>query len=188
MKNSLLVRAAAAAASFILSAIIFAGCTAVPAGENGFKPSSILPGKSAYVVGTDISAEDITDFYYTYENINYNAFYQRYRFYAEDGKHLFFHETRERKDDYGPATEEDTTMKGTLELTDEEWAAFFALLKDGKVVKRSDSAESGGRGPWLYLYWKGDPSDYQEFSFASAGGDLSFEEFCERLKERDSAR
>ena len=141
------------------------------------------PGKSAYVVGTDISAEDITDFYYTYENINYNAFYQRYRFYTEDGKHLFFHETRERKDDYGPATDKDTTMIGTFELTDEEWAAFFDFLKGGKVINRVESAESGDRGPWLYLYWKGDPSEYQQFSFESAGTVLAFEEFCATLRD-----
>ena len=53
-----------------------------------------------------IPIEDITDFYYTYENINYNAFYQRYRFYVEDDKLMFFHETRERPNDYGWTTEE----------------------------------------------------------------------------------
>ena len=31
-----------------------------------------------------------------------------------------FHETRERKNDYGPCTEDDTTLIGTIELT---WTA-----------------------------------------------------------------
>ena len=86
----------------------------------------------ARVVGEDIQIGDITEFYYTYENINYNAFYQRYRFYTEDGKHLFFHETRERKDDYGPATEKDTTLTGTAELTDAS-----RLMRNRKPLRSS---------------------------------------------------
>ena len=57
--------------------------------------------KSEYTVGTDVRQADVTEFYYTYENINYNACYLRYRFYVEDGKYYFYHEARERKDDYG---------------------------------------------------------------------------------------
>jgi len=37
-------------------------------------------------------------------------------------------QTRERENDYGPATEKDTTLTGTFELTDEEWTAFFDLM------------------------------------------------------------
>lgn len=129
-------------------------------------------------VGKDILSEDITDFYYTVENINYDAFYQRYRFYTENGEHIFFHETRERKDDYGPCTEEDTTLTGTIALTEEEWARFYDLVVGGIVKDREDSAEAGGTGPWLYLYWKGDKSKYQQFSFASYGKEKEFEEFC----------
>ena len=47
-------------------------------------------------VGTDLPSEEIRDFYYTYNWIGYNAEYHRYRFFAEDGKHFFFHETRLR--------------------------------------------------------------------------------------------
>ena len=96
------------------------------------------------IVGTDIAFEDITDFYYTEENINYDAYYQRYRFYAEDGKHFFFHETRERKNDYGPCTEEDTVQTGTIELSDDQWSEFTALVKGGIVTVRKDTADSGG--------------------------------------------
>ncbi len=135
----------------------------------------------ARVVGEDIQIGDITEFYYTYENINYNAFYQRYRFYTEDGKHMFFHETRERKDDYGPATEEDTTLTGTAELTDEQWSEFFRAVSGGEVRKRTDSAESGSRGPWMYIYWNGDQSKYQKYSFPSYAEQKAFEEFCASL-------
>ena len=135
-------------------------------------------------VGKDIAADDITDFYYTKENINYGAFYQRYRFYVEDGKHLFFHETRQRPDDYGPCTEEDTTLTGTVELTEDQWDSFFELVSGGTVTARKESTESGGSGPWLYLYWKNDKSKYQQYSFASYGAQQEFEEFCLALTQR----
>ena len=46
-------------------------------------------------VGIDIAFEDITDFFYTYDASTAPPHYQRYRFFAEDGKHYFYHETRE---------------------------------------------------------------------------------------------
>ena len=112
---------------------MLAGCTAKEEAEG----MSLFSGEM--IVGTDIALEDITDFYFTKENINYNACYQRYRFYVEDGKHLFFHETRERKDDYGPCTEEDTVQIGTIELSDDQWAEFTALVQGGTVTERKDS-------------------------------------------------
>ena len=42
-------------------------------------------------VGTDLSAEEIRDFYYTYDWVGYNAEYHRYRFFTENGKYFFFH-------------------------------------------------------------------------------------------------
>ncbi len=156
----------------LMISLLLAGCS-------GKENTTVKKGR--YVVGDGIQIGDITEFYYTYENINYNAFYQRYRFYTEDGKHLFFHETRERKDDYGPATEEDTTLTGTVELTDEQWAAFYDALSGGSVSKRAESAESGSRGPWLYLYWTGDDSEYQEYAFPSYEAQKAFEEFCASL-------
>lgn len=136
---------------------------------------------SEKIVGRDILTGDITDFYYTVENINYDAYYQRYRFYDEDGKHMFFHETRERKDDYGPCTEDDTTRIGTVELTDEQWGQFAELVNGGRVRAREESADSGGTGPWLYLYWTNDKGKYQQFSFESYGTQSKFEEFCSAL-------
>lgn len=141
--------------------------------------------KSEYIVGKDIKINDLTEFYYTYSNINFNAFYQRYHFFVEDGKHMFFHETRERENDYGPATEKDTTLTGAFELTDEEWTAFFDLLKDGTVIKRTEHTGSGDSGPWMYLYWKNDKSKIQEFDFASYETQQSFKSYCEELAQRD---
>ncbi len=129
-------------------------------------------------VGKDITSSDVTEFYYTYSNINYNAFYQRYYLYAKDGSHYFFHETRERKNEYGPATEEDTTAKGTVLLTNEQWAKFFELISGGTVVEKAESAESGDSGPWFYLYWKGDKGKYCEYSFTSYGAQKTFEDYC----------
>ena len=132
-------------------------------------------------VGRDVLTDDISEFYYTYENINYDAFYQRYRFYIEDGKHMFFHETRERPGEYGPADENDTTSIGTIELSDEQWSEFYDLVCGGVITGREDSAESGDSGPWLYLYWNGDKSEYQVFEFESYSKEIEFEQFCQQL-------
>ena len=133
------------------------------------------------IVGTDIVYDDITDFYYTEENINFDAYYQRYRIYVENGKHMFFHETRERKNEYGPCTEDDTTLIGSIELSDDQWVQFCDLVKGGKVRAREDSADSGGTGPWLFLYWKNDKSKYQQFAFESYGRETEFEKYCVSL-------
>ena len=137
------------------------------------------------LVGTDISSDEISDFYYTEANINYDAYYQRYRFYVEDGKHLFFHETRERPNDYGPCTEEDATKTGTIDLTDDQWAEFIGLVSGGTVRAREESADSGDSGPWTYLYWTNDKSKYQQYSFESYGKQKEFEEFCLTLAGDD---
>ncbi len=159
----------------MMLAVVMAGCGAQE------EPADMSLFNSGKTVGKDIAVEDITDFYYTVEDINYDAYYQRYRFYIEDGKHIFFHETRERPGDYGPCTEEDTTLTGTMELTDEQWAQFTDLVSGGTVKARSDSAESGDTGPWLYLYWTGDNGKIQQFTFESYGKEAEFEEYCESL-------
>ena len=140
-------------------------------------------GSEDTITDRNIPIGDVTDFTYTYENINFNAFYQRYRFYTEDGKYLFYHETRERPHQYGPATEADIAASGTLELTVEEWASAMKLLKDGKVSKREDSAESGSSGPWTFIYWKNDKSRYQKLQFASYEGREAFETHCSALAQ-----
>ncbi|MBQ2688847.1 MAG: hypothetical protein IJG05_02095 [Solobacterium sp.] len=161
----------------ILTGLLAAGCTEEEEPDMG--------SAGSLIVGRDIAEEQITEFYYTYENINYNAFYQRYRFYVESGKYMFFHETRERPDDYGPASEKDRTSYGTFELTEEEWDTFYGFLKDGTVKEREESLEDGDSGPWTYLYWDKDGSVYQEYTFSSLGKRKEFESFCEALEQED---
>lgn len=133
------------------------------------------------IVGKNISIGDVTEFYYTYSTSTFPPDYQRYRFYVEDGKYFFYHEKREGE--HWPLRETDKTVFGTVELSEAEWSTFFDYLKGGVVKKRTESTECGSSGPWLYLYWKGDRSKYQEFSFESFDKKISFEEFCIKLKQ-----
>ncbi len=144
--------------------------------------------KDVMVVGEDISDEDINEFYYTIENINYDAYFLRYKFSNEDGKHMFFFEERERPDDYGPTTEEDTIAKTEFELSDKEWSKFCEIISGGEVSKRNDDQETGGDGPWTYLYWTGDEDEYQEFSFNSQKNRSAFEKLCEKLAKKSGAK
>lgn len=131
---------------------------------------------------TNVPSEDkFKDFYYTYATTVNPPEFQRYRFYKEDGKFYFYHEKREGDSVF--LTEEDITVYGTKELTDEEWETFWKLIGGGSVKKRKESTNSGGSGPWLYLYWDGDKDIYQEFSFKEYENLYEFEEFCEGLVE-----
>ena len=158
----------------MMALLLLSGCAS--------KPASPKAGKGEKLVGTDIAIGDVTEFYYTVDASTDPPHYQRYRFYVEDGKRFFFHQKREG--DHWPLTENDATVTGTVELTDAEWEKFFDCLRGGTVVKREESLDSGGRGPWLYLYWNGDKSKYQEFSFASLAERSAFEELCEELASR----
>lgn len=139
----------------------------------------VLAGNRARVVGRDIAAADITEFFYTRSSSVNPPEYQRYRFRVEDGTYTFYHEKREGA--HWPLTESDITVSGTVELSGKEWTEFMECLNGGTVKKRGESAEAGGSGPWLYLYWKGDRAKYQEFSFSSLEAKRSFEEFCAEL-------
>ena len=98
---------------------------------------------------------------------------------------MFFHETRQVKDDYGPASEKDTTRKGCFEMTGEEWKEFLGFLSQGEARPRSDSAEAGDAGPWLYLYLKNGDSRGLEFHFSSVSALGDFEAWCEDMAARD---
>ena len=137
---------------------------------------------AAETAGPEIPAEDVTDFYYTYNWVGYNAEYQRYRFYAEDGKHFFFHESRGTEGDYGWNTEEDILSSGTKELSAAEWAAFGSFLEGGATAARNEEPVDGDSGPWMFLYLNGDESGL-EFRFASAEVQAEFIRFCEELAE-----
>ena len=154
-------------------------------GEMGIIDS--IRNSGVKTVGTDILPADITDFYYTEENINFNAYYLRYRFYIEDGKKYFFYDERKRDGEYGPATEADRIMSGSFEISDDVWDEFFESIKGGTVKKRTESADSGDSGPWTYLYWNGDKGKIQEYSFASQDSRNTFIEICRRLSEDNEA-
>lgn len=147
-------------------------------------PATALSGDMT--VGSDIPFEDITDFYYTYDASTAPPHYQRYRLYVEDGKHYFYHETREGGG--WPQTEEEITCSGTVELTEEQWAACCDLLNDGTASRREEHLDSGDAGPWLYINWRGGEAEGREFAFEQAGIVLAFEEFCARLKEETYMR
>jgi len=152
----------------VLIAFLLAGC-----GTGRF-----LPAKT---VGKQVKEADITEFYFTRSGSAYPPDFQRYRLYAENGSHYFYHEKREG--DHWPLSEADITDAGTKQLSEEEWNAFYSLLEGGAVRDRSENADSGSDGPWLYLYWKGDHAKTQEYSFASYGKEMEFEELCEKTKE-----
>lgn len=133
------------------------------------------------IVGKNIAISDITEFYYTYATSTNPPDYQRYHFYIKNGEYFFYHEKREGN--HWPLRESDKTVFGTVKLSEAEWTTFFDYLKGGKVKNREESLDSGDSGPWLYLYWKGDKSKCQEFSFESFEKKTAFEEFCFKLKK-----
>ena len=142
--------------------------------------SPMNPFARTMTVGKDISIGDVTDFYYTYSTSTNPPEFQRYRFYLKEGKPTFYHEKREGN--RWPLTEQDVTVSGGRQLSEQEWVEFFDALKGGTVRNREEHTESGGSGPWLFLYWKGDRSKCQEFSFANYGARQAFESLCSRLK------
>ena len=75
-------------ACVLSSLLLFSGC--------GQVFNLFVNGEGTMIVGKDIKEYDINEFYYTKENINYDAYYLRYLFYVEDGKHMFFFEEREK--------------------------------------------------------------------------------------------
>ncbi|MBR2552365.1 MAG: hypothetical protein IKF05_05170 [Erysipelotrichaceae bacterium] len=133
----------------------------------------------------EIRMDGFKEFYYTYENINYNAKYQRYYFYEKDGKHMFFHDRREVIDDYGPAGEADRNRFGEFELTEEEWQQFASFLQKGTARNRQEHTESGDSGPWMFLYREGKDPKGQEFEFDSYSTLKEFEQFCDTLADTE---
>lgn len=143
--------------------------------------SLILFGSKEKMVGKEIAPDDITEFFYTFSSSAYPPVYQRYRFYTENGKYIFYHEKREGKT--WPLKESDITYSVSVHLSAEEWSEFLELLNGGKAKKREEAVGAGNLSPALFLYWNGDRSKYQEFSFASLNVQQKFEEFCAALTE-----
>ena len=124
----------------------------------------------------DAALDSLTNFYYTYDASTSPPYYQRYRFYTEDGEYFFFHETREGGG--WPQREEDITKTGTVKLSEEEWNRFINGLKGGSIRQPEDDVTDGDAGPWIYI-WHG--SVQEEYEFPSYGDRLAFEAYCERL-------
>ena len=139
------------------------------------------PEADGFIYASGAKADGLYEFYYTYENINYNAEYLRYLFYIEDNVPYFYYEKRERPNDYGPATEEDITAQGTVELNEEQWSTFAAFIEEGSYGPKKDSAVSGDRGPWTYIYFQKNPKKQLEFEFASWEKLAEFESFCAEM-------
>lgn len=142
----------------------------------------ILPGcgMSGKKVGKTITIDKIKDFYYTEASSAFPPTFQRYHFYAKDGKYYFEHEKREGE--AFPLTEDYITVHGTKELTEDEWAEFYEYLVDGVAEKRKEHVD-GGTSVDFYLYWDGDKDKYQEFSFESWRRADAFADYCIKLKE-----
>jgi len=138
--------------------------------------------KKELVVGKDIAMTEIKDFYYTINSSTNPPEFQRYRFTNKDGKYSFYHEKREGN--HWPLKEKDITVSGTVELNAGQWQEFAGYIKDGEVTKRTDNATSGGKGPWLYLYWSKDKGTHQVFNFADYGKRQGFEKLCLQLKDK----
>ena len=132
-----------------------------------------------FIVGTDIAEDDIQNFYYVFDTPFAESVYQKYWFYAQEDHKYFYHETRQGGS--WPLTEENIVASATVELTNEQWDAFFVLLCGGTVNELDDEVLDGDSGPWLHLYWTGDEGKYREFSFASYDKLLEFEDFCSQL-------
>ena len=157
------------AAVVVLGALCVMGCSTSSAKE--------------YVVGKDIAVKDIREFYYTIDASTNPPEFQRYRFTNNEGKYYFYHEKREGNT--WPLIEKHITVSGTVELNDKQWTDFYACVDKGKVTKREDNANSGGRGPWLFFYWTKDNKIYQVFNFASLEQKQAFEKLCLNLKAND---
>lgn len=130
-------------------------------------------------VGTDVLLSDVTEFYYTTAASTNPASRQQYRFYMEGEQWWFYHESREGS--HWPLTEKDITACGAKQLSQQEYEQFTESISGGSVTKRTENADSGSRGPWLYLYWKGDEGKYQQFAFADYAAQTAFEQFCAAL-------
>ena len=134
-----------------------------------------------FTVSGNSVADGIYEFYYTYENINYNASYLRYLIYIEDKVPYLYFEKRERPNDYGPTAEEDITAQGTVRLNEEQWSTFSTFIEEGTYGPKKDNALSGDSGPWTYIYFQKSPKKQLEFEFASWERLLEFESFCAEI-------
>ena len=174
-RKNVLITGGIIAAFIIVILLIFSACS-----KNNTNSLNTAENNEM-TVGTKIKSEDITEFYYTEATSTNPPYFLRYRFYIENGKHIFY--TEKREGDHFPLTEADITVSASKEISDEKWQEVFDCLSGGKVEKRKDDITSGGSGPWTYIYWNGDKSKYQEFSFETVEKRAHFEYICAELAE-----
>ena len=105
----------------------------------GLSPVAATDG---LLVGTDVAKADITDFYYTVDASTYPPHYQRYRFYVEDGKKWFFHESRQGGG--WPQTEEDTVASGTCHHDAVDLVAYLCY-RPCKVLVKCKEGNQGSK-------------------------------------------
>lgn len=146
-------------------------------------PESSAAEEALKMTQADIYLEEITDFYYTAANSENNSGYLRYRFYVKDGSYFFSFDKRDANGNYAAA--EGESGNGNVSLNTEERLAFFKLIQTGSIKARDESSESGGSGPWMYLYTEKYP-DGLVFHFASATEQTAFEEYCAELAARET--
>lgn len=164
----------------VLVCFVFTSCISTK------KPDEPSKAADRYLVGVDIDNTSIYSFVWTFHNINFDAEFQRYKFYVEEGKYFFYHESRKRENEYGPTTEDDITKSGTIELSKEKWDEFLLTIAGGTVTKRNEEPTAGGSGPWIYLSWDKeqkvkDSDKYDEFSFVTYKNEKEFEDLCKKL-------
>ena len=63
-------------------------------------------------------------------------------------------------------------------MNEEQWSTFAAFIEEGSYTPKKDSAVSGDRGPWTYIYFQKNPKKQLEFKFASWERLAEFEVFC----------
>ena len=146
-------------------------------------PESSAAEAALKMTQADIYLEEITDFYYTAANSENSSGYLRYRFYVKDGSYFFSFDKRDANGNYAAA--EGESGNGNVSLNTEERLAFFKLIQTGSIKARDESSESGGSGPWMYLYTEKYP-DGLVFHFASATEQTAFEEYCAELAARET--
>lgn len=154
----------------IIAAVIIIGAVCI----------SVAKSNRKFTVSDDIPFNKITEFYYTVSSSANPSYYQRYHFYADNDGWMFYHETRQGS--HWPLTEKDATKQGTVKLAQQQVQQLEQLVAGGKVTKRTETAETGGKGPWMYLYWEGDKGKYQQFSFGDVSAHTAFENFCQQLE------
>ena len=135
-----------------------------------------IGGNRKMIVGKDVKIADITEFFYTCSSSSYPPSFFRYHFSIEDDKYMYHYEKREGKS--WPLSEENITDSVSVELSHEDWEKFFDCLDGGILTKRSENISDGGKSKDIFMYCKGELSNYQEFSFETHSKEKVFDELC----------